>query len=49
MIVWVSYRWVTGAVTATDTEITNHKGVTENPAVIDAAKALLSPAGFSWI
>ena len=38
----MSYRWVTGAVTTTDTEITNHREVTENPAVIDAAKALLS-------
>ena len=33
--------------TATDTEITNHKGVTDNSAVIDAAKALLSAAGFN--
>ncbi len=31
----------------TDTEIKNHREVTDNPAVIEAAKALLSAAGFN--
>ena len=43
----MSYRWVASQVSNSNLQITNPKPVTDNAAVLDAAKTLLSAAGYS--
>ncbi len=43
----MSYRWVTNKLSSSNLQITNPKPVTDNAAVLDAAKTLLPATGYA--